>query len=420
VDTKLGKKSNSPIFKQILDLIPKSVLRTAVKTHKSDKSCSKYLTKDQLVSMMFGQLNKCLSLREIAMGIDQSPEFLADIGLEQSPAKSTMSDGNSKRDYHVFEEIYKLLCKYYKEQLRMRPEYKAIKEIEGKHIKIIDATIMSVCLKLFPWAKFRTAKGGIKAHVSLDETSMIPDIVNISEAKISDRRGVDDFRYPKDTIIVDDRGYFDVKLFKIRINDENHFVTRIKDNILYESIREYDLPDDKDEHILKDEIIRLTGKSAVENEMNMVELRRVVVYIKEGNRTIELICNNLDWSAVTIAELYKRRWLIETFFKMIKQNLQIKTFLGTSQNACKSQIFIALISYLLLELIRRTISKTNHCFGHFVTLIRVCLTQYNRLGYIVNNIQIKVRAARKCKKEPPDLFGNQSSEKDFEQLLIDF
>lgn len=420
MDTKLGKKSDTPIFKQILDLIPNSVLRTAVKIHQSDKSCSKYLTKDQLASMMFGQLNKCLSLREIALGIDQSPEFLADIGLEQSPAKSTMSDGNSKRDYHVFEEIYKLLCKYYKEQLRMRPEYKAIKEIEGKHIKIIDATIMSVCLKLFTWAKFRTAKGGIKAHVSLDETSMIPDIVNISEAKISDRRGVDDFRYPKDTIIVDDRGYFDIKLFKTRIEDENHFVTRIKDNILYESIRECELPDDKDEYILKDEIIRLTGKSAVENEMNVVELRRVVVYIEEGNRTIELICNNLEWSAATIAELYKRRWLIETFFKMIKQNLQIKTFLGTSQNACKSQIFIALISYLLLELIRRTISKTNHCFGHFVTLIRVCLTQYNRLGYIVNNIQIKVRAARKFKKKPPDLFSNQSSEKDFEQLLIDF
>lgn len=420
MDTKLGKKSNSPIFKQILDLIPNSVLRTAVKTHKSDKSCSKYLTKDQLVSIMFGQLNKCLSLREIAMGIDQSPEFLADIGLEQSPAKSTMSDGNSKRDYHVFEEIYKLLCKYYKEQLRMRPEYKAIKEIEGKHIKIIDATIMSVCLKLFLWAKFRTAKGGIKAHVSLDEASMIPDIVNISEAKISDRRGVDDFRYEKDTIIVDDRGYFDCKLFKIRITDQNHFVTRIKSNILYESIRENDLPDDKDYHILKDEIIILNGKAAVKNEIDKVEFRRIVVYIEEENRTIVLISNNLEWSAATIAELYKRRWLIETFFKMIKQNLQIKTFLGTSQNACKSQIFIALICYLLLELIRRTISKTNHCFGHFVTLIRVCLTQYNRLGYIVNNIQIKVRAARKCKKETPDLFSNQSPEKDFEQLLIDF
>lgn len=221
---------------------------------------------------------------------------------------------------------------------------------------------MSVCLKLFPWAKFRTAKGGIKAHVSLDEASMIPDIVNISEAKISDKHGVDYFRYQKDTIIVNDRGYFDVKLFKTRIEDENHFVTRIKDNILYESIPECDLPDDKDEHILKNEIMRLTGKSAIDNGMNMVELRCVVVYIEEGNRTVELTCNNLEWRAATIAELYRRRWLIETFFKLIKQNLQIKTVLGTTPNACKSQIFISLICLLLLELIRRTMSKTKHSF----------------------------------------------------------
>lgn len=418
--TKLGKKSESPVFKQILDLIPHSVLRKSINKYQSDKCCSKYFTYDQLVSMMFGQLNKCLSLREIDMGIDQSPEFLSHIGLEQSPAKSTMSDGNAKRDYHVFEDLYYSLCNYYKQQLGRRPEYKVIEEIKNKNIKIIDATIMSVCLKLFPWAKFRTAKGGIKAHVSLDEASMMPDIVNISEAKVSDRRGVDDFRYQKDTIIVDDRGYFDVKLFKIRIDDENHFVTRIKDNILYKSIREYDLPDDKNEHILKDEIIRLTGKSAKENGMDMVKLRRVVVYIEEGNRNVELICNNLTWSAATIAELYKRRWLIETFFKLIKQNLQIKTFLGTTPNACKSQIFISLICYLLLELIRRTISKTKHRFGHFVTLIRVCLTQYNRLGYIVNEVKIGVRLARRRQKPLPNLFSFNNTEKDFEQLIMNF
>lgn len=420
MNTKLGKKSESPIFKQILDLIPASVLKKTIAKYKTDKSCSKYFTKDELISMLFGQLNKCLTLREIAFGIDQSPEFLGDIGLAQSPARSTMSDGNAKRDYRVFEELYYLLCGYYKEQLRMREDYKVIQEIEGKHIKIIDATIMSVCLNLFSWAEYRTAKGGIKAHVSLDEISMIPDMVNITQAKVSDRRGVDDFRYPKDTIIVDDRGYYDTKLFKIRVEDENHFVTRIKGNILYESIRELDLPDGKDEHIIKDEIIKLSGKSAVENGVDQIQFRRVAVYIEEDDRVIELICNNLEWSAATIAELYKRRWLIETFFKLIKQNLQIKTFLGTSQNACKSQIFVALIGYLLLELIRRALSKTNHRFGHFVTLIRVCLTQYNRLSYIINNTKIEVRKARKKQESPPNLFSNLKPEKDFEQLLIDF
>lgn len=418
--TKLGKKSDAPIFKQILDLIPEGLLRKSIAKYKSDKSCSKYFTKDELISMLFGQLNRCLTLREIAFGIDQSPEFLGDIGLAQSPAKSTMSDGNAKRDYRVFEELYCLLCGYYKEQLRQREGYKVIQEIEGKHVKIIDATIMSVCLKLFAWAEYRTAKGGIKAHVSLDEASMIPDIVNITKAKVSDRRGVDDFRYPKDTIIVDDRGYYDTKLFKIRNEDENHFVTRIKGNILYESVRELDLPDDKDEHIIKDEVIRLIGKTAIENGVEQMEFRRVAVYIEEDNRVIELICNNFEWSAATIAELYKRRWLIETFFKLIKQNLQIKTFLGTSENACKSQIFIALIGYMLLELIRRTLCKTNHRFGHFVTLIRVCLTQYNWISYIINNTKIEVRKARKKQESPPNLFGKWDDEKDFEQLLIDF
>ena len=418
--TKLGKKSDIPILKQIIDLIPSGSLRKSVSKYHSDKHCSCYFTYDQLVSMMFGQLNRCLSLREISLGIDQSPEFLFDLNLKQSPSKSSMSYGNSKRNYQVFEDLYYNLLSYYKQSMSRTDGYKAIQEIEGKNIKIIDATIMSVCLSLFSWAEYRTAKGGIKAHVSLDEATMLPEIINITKAKVSDRRGVDDFRYPKDTIVVDDRGYFDTKLFKIRIMDENHFVTRIKNNILYESVRENDLPEDKDLHILKDEVIRLTGKTAVENGMSHVELRRIAVYIEQDDRTIELITNNMEWSAATIAELYKRRWLIETFFKLVKQNLQIKTFLGTSQNACKSQLFVALICYLLMELIRRVICKTSHRFGHFITLIRVCLTQYNRLGYMVNATQIKVRKARRHGTEPPDLFTNVKNEKDFEQLLLDF
>jgi hypothetical protein len=272
---------------------------------------------------MFGQLNRCMSLRDIAMGIDRSPEFLADPDLRQSPAKSSMSTGNKKRNYQVFEELYYNLLGYYKTALSHTADYKVIEEVKQYSIKIVDATLMSVSLSLFSWAEYRTAKGGIKAHVSIDEAAMLPDIVNVSEAKLSDRRGVDNFRYPKETIVIDDRGYFDCKLFRIRIDDENRFVTRLKDNILYEPVRELDLPEDKDPHILKDEIIHLTGKSAVEQEPDKTALRRTVVFIEDERtkqwRTIVLITNNLEWSAATIAELYKRRWKIETFFKLIKQ-----------------------------------------------------------------------------------------------------
>jgi len=321
--------------------------------------------------------------------------------LEQSPAKSTMSDSHKKRDWQVFQSLYMGLLEHYSGLYNKRKEYKVIEQVKGKHIKLVDATIMSVCLNLFPWAEFRTAKGGMKVHVSLDEAQMIPEMINITPAKVSDRRGADSFRYPKDTIVVDDRGYFDFRLFATHIEDENHFVTRIKSNTVYESIAENELPDAKDEHILKDELIHLTGQAAEEAGINDVTLRRVAVYKEDENKIIVLITNNLEWSAATIGELYKRRWQIEVFFKLIKQNLQIKTFLGTSENACKSQIFIAMIVYLLLELIRRNISKKPHCYGNFVTLIRVCLTQYNQLEYIANEIHITVQKAKKIYK-PPD------------------
>ena len=395
-----SKKSDLPLFGQIIKLIPKYLLIKCVDIYKTDKHCSTYKTYDQLVALLFGQLNKCLSLREITMGLGLTPETIKDLDLLQSPAKSTMSDGNAKRDYRVFERLYQELLKHYKNLYTQTPEYKAITEIGNRNIKLIDSTTMSVCLNLFNWAKFRTAKGGIKAHVSLDEATMLPEMVCITEASVSDRRGADNFRYEAGTIVVDDRGYFDFKLFMQRIADENTFVTRIKDNTQYESISEKELIDKDSTAIIKDEIIRLNSTTAEKAGLKEVDLRRVAVYIAEDDRTIVIITNQLEWSADTIAELYKRRWKIETFFKLIKQNLQIKTFVGTNQNACKSQLFVGLIAYFLLELIRRAISKVKHRFGHFATLIRICLMHYNGLDYVVNEIKDVVKKAREPKPVP--------------------
>jgi hypothetical protein len=406
-----SKKSDLPLFGQIIKLIPRHLLIKCVDIYKADKHCSSYKTYDQLVALLFGQLNKCLSLREITMGLGLTPETIKDLDLLQSPAKSTMSDGNAKRDYRVFERLYQELLKHYKDLYTQTPEYKAITEIGNRNIKLIDATTMSVCLNLFNWAKFRTAKGGIKAHVSLDEATMLPEMVCVTEAGVSDRRGADNFRYEAGTIVVDDRGYFDFKLFSQRIADENTFVTRIKDNTQYESISEKELIDKDSTAIIKDEIIRLNSTTAEKAGLKEVDLRRVAVYIAEDDRTIVIITNQLEWSADTIAELYKRRWKIETFFKLIKQNLQIKTFVGTNQNACKSQLFVGLIAYFLLELIRRAISKVKHRFGHFATLIRICLMHYNGLDYVVNEIKDVVKKAREPKPVP-------ISPKSMQKLLV--
>jgi hypothetical protein len=247
-------------------------------------------------------------------------------------------------------------------------------------------------------AEFRTAKGGIKLHTVWDDTLMIPEIVNISEAKVHDRHGLGQLIFSKGTIVVEDRAYFDFSLMLNRIKAENVFVTRIKSNTKYETIEELDLPDNVDHHILKDEIIRLTSNKAIETGIGGHKLRLVHVYKEDENKVIAIITNQLDWEYNTIAELYKKRWDIELFFKAIKQNLQVKTFWGTSENAVKSQIYIALISYLLLELIKRTIVKGSIAFSNLSEKIRFCLYHYLSLDYVCNEVREGARKVNLIKQ----------------------
>ena len=267
-----------------------------------------------------------------------SEVFIDDPGLKQSPAPSAMSDGNRKRYWRVFESLYYRLLSHYKTVLRKHHNTHIIKEIKDKSVKLIDSSVISLCLAMFDWAEFRTAKGGVKLHTVWDDMLMIPEVVNISEAKVHDRYGFDQLIFPKGTIIVEDRAYFDFSLMLNRIKAENVFVTRIKSNTTYETIEELDLPDGIDQNILKDEIIRLTSDKAVETGISEHKLRLVHIYKEDENKVIAVITNQLDWEYNTIAELYKKRWDIELFFKAIKQNLQVKTFWGTSENAVKSQI----------------------------------------------------------------------------------
>jgi IS4 transposase len=222
---------------------------------------------------------------------------------------------------------------------------------------------------------------------------MMPNLINIGEAATHDRKGFEQTVFPKNTIIIEDKGYWDFSIIKARIKAENDLVTRIKENTVYEVVKELDLPDDEDQHILIDEIINLTSKKAIEAGLEKEKLRRVVAYHEAENTTIEIISNNLDWKASTIAELYRRRWDIETFFKLLKQNLNVKTFVGTSPNAVKSQIFVALIVYLLLELLRRVMAKGKPAFSNFVEKIRICLAFYLSLDYVVNQIKPKAQRA---------------------------
>lgn len=403
-----SKNTTKPVLSQILDLIPSGLLEKSIQIHQSDRGCSKYKAYDQLVSMTFGQLNKCYTLSDISCGLSISETFLTDIGLSQNPAKSTMSDGNSKRNYKVYATLYNDLLKYYATLFTKNHQGHIIKEIEDKNIKLQDSTLVSLCLKLFDWAKYRTAKGGLKIHTVWDDQLGLPEFINITEAQIHDRHGFSKNTFKKDTIIVEDRGYFDFGLMLSRINAENTFVTRIKSNTLYQSIEELDLPDTEDQDILKDEIIQLTSNQAKKVTIDQHKLRLVHVYKEDQNKVIEIITNNLTWSARTIADLYKKRWDIELFFKSIKQNLQIKTFLGTSENAVKSQIYIALITNLLLQLIKRINCNKNTAFSNFCEKIRICLVHYLTIQYVCNELKPIVQKREK----PPaqkELFNEDNS-----------
>ena len=375
-------------------------MQSVIRKHESDKGCSKYKTYDQLVALIFGQLNKCYTLSDISCGLSISSTFLSDIKLEQSPAKSTMSDGNKMRDYRVFESLYFMLLSYYKHSLKSKHQSHVIEEIKNHNIKLIDSTCISLCLSLFDWAKFRTAKGGIKIHTAWNDQLGLPDMINITEAKVHDRYGFENNVFVKDTIIVEDRAYFDFKLMTARVKAENIFVTRIKDNTNYQSIQEKTLPDEKDQDILKDEIIRLCSPKAIKTGIEQQKLRLLHVYKEDENKVIEIITNQLDWTARTIADLYKKRWDIELFFKAMKQNLQIKTFIGTSENAVKSQIYVALIAYLLLELIKRFCCDNKTAFSNFCEKVRICLMHYLTINYICNELKPIVKKAKK----PPSSF----------------
>jgi len=401
---KRSKNTNKPLIRQILDLFPPWLLQSCVTKYNSDKGCSRYKTLDQFVAQSFGQLNKCLTLSDISTGIGVSEGYIASLGLKQSPARSTMSDGNRKRDYRIFETLYYSLLSHYSSILKKHAKPRIIEEIKGQTIKLIDSSIVSLCLSMFDWAKFRTAKGGIKIHTSWDDARMIPDIVNITPAKVHDRYGVQ-LVFPKNTILVEDRAYFDFDLMLQRVNAENIFVTRIKKNTNYQVLRELDLPKQEDQDISVDQIIKLNSNQAIKKGINQVELRLVHVYKEDENKFIEIITNQLDWKARTIADLYKKRWDIELFFKAIKQNLQIKTFLGTSENAVKSQIYIALINYLLLQLIVRTVATKNHAFSNFVEKIRMCLNYHLTIEYVCNSVN---EGAKRIRGKPQQKLAFQT------------
>ena len=338
--------ANITLFSQIISKLDRTKFNKLVKDKQTDKHCKGYNSWTHLVSMLFCQFAKSQSVRDISNGLRSATGNLNHLGISSAPSKSTISYQNKNRTHELFKAYYFHLF----ESLGQHPKFKQVKFRIKTKIFLLDSTTISLCLSIFDWAKYKTAKGAVKMHTLLDFDGNLPAYVNITDGKTADNKGAYDIPLLKGSVVVADRFYNDFPLLNVWDSKGVFFVIRHKENLQYVSLKENELPENYNQHILKDEIIEL--KSDVSKNKYPKKLRRVSVWNEEKNQVIELITNQFNWSANTISELYKSRWQVEIFFRDIKQLLHIKSFIGTSENAVMTQIWTALITILILKALK--------------------------------------------------------------------
>ena len=366
------------LFNQLLHHFPRMEFASLVKKHLAERAAKGFTCWTQFVAMVFCQLAHADSLREICNGLACAEGKLVHLGIANPPNKSTLSYANQHRPAALFEDLFYTSLNRFREQEGLGSR-KTKFRFKNKLLSL-DSTTISLCLDLFPWAQFRRAKGGVKAHVLLDHDDYLPSYVLITEAKRSDVRVAQSLDLNAGSIVAMDRGYNDYELFGKWTDRGVFFVTRLKDNAAYEVVASAEAPLPR--NIRADEIIGFTGAQASKNCPH--PMRRVVVWDEENQREIVLLTNLLDFGPTTIAAIYKDRWEIELFFKALKQNLKVKTFVGTSRNALLIQIWTALIAILLLKWLHH-LSKAQWSFSNLASLLRMNLFTYRNLSRWLEN-----------------------------------
>ena len=361
------------IFSQLLQLFPRVEFQHLVMITKAERYAKGFTCWGQFVAMLFCQLGRAHSLREISGGLRSCEGKLKHLGIT-APSHSSLAYANQHRPWELYQQVFLQLF----ERCRVQVVGKRSFRFKNKLISM-DSTTIDLCLEIFDWARFRRTKGAIKLHLLLDHDGYLPSFAIITEGNVSDVKVARQFHFDPGTIVVDDRGYNDYALFGRWTAQGVYFVTRMKDNALYEVVGEGEVPQNR--HVLKDEMIELRGTKAIEK--CPYPLRRIEVYDPETEEVLVFLTNNLKLGATTIAAIYKERWRIETFFKALKQNLKIKTFVGTSANAVKIQIWTALIAMLILRFLQLR-SKFNWSLSNLVALLRMNLFTHRDLWAWLN------------------------------------
>jgi len=333
------------LFSQLMDCLPWSTFARLVARYQGDHSVQTFPCTEQYRAMAFAQLTFRESLRDIEACLSAQPAKLLHMGFRGAVRRSTLADANEVRDWRIYAEFAQRLIA---QARRLYAGESLLGDLDNT-VYALDSTTIDLCLSLFPWAHFRTTKAAVKMHTLLDLRGNIPSFIHISDGKLHDVHALDMILPEAGAIYVMDRGYVDfARLYGLH-QAGAFFVTRAKSNL--NAHRVYSTATDRTTGVIADQRIALDGHYTSQDYP--IHIRRVRFRDPETEKTLVFLTNQTTLPALTICDLYKSRWQVELFFKWIKQHLRIKTFYGTSENAVKTQIWIAVSVYVLVAIIRR-------------------------------------------------------------------
>ena len=358
----------SSIFSQMLQLFSRAEFERAVIEHRAERHARGFTCWGQFVAMLFCHLGRAQSLREICGGLAASEGKLRHLGLPDAPKRSTLAYANQHRPWQLYRSVfYQLLGR--------------CRQTAGGHgfrfknkLLSLDATLIELCATVFDWAQYRRTKGAVKLHLLLDHQGLLPSYAVITEGRVHESRIARTLRFEPGTIVVFDRGYNDYDWFAALDADGVYFVTRMKESTDYGVVERRPVPERGP--VQRDEIIFLY-KVAREGGRDLF-LRRIEVWDETQQRSLVFLTNHRHFAASTIAQVYKSRWQIELFFKALKQNLRIKTFVGTSSNALQVQVWTALIALLVLKYLQLR-ARFGWSLSNLAALLRQQLFVYRDL-----------------------------------------
>jgi IS4 transposase len=331
------------IFSQVLKLFSRGGFEKAVKQHKAERHARGFTSWGQFIAMLFCQVGRAHSLREICGGLACCEGQLKHLGVPVAPKRSTLAYANEHRPWELYQTVFEQTLSKCQDLVRSQGGRKKFR-FKNK-LMSLDGSIIDLSVSMFDWAKFRRTKGAIKLHLLLDHDGYLPSFAVVTEGKTSEIKVARTLRFAPGTILAIDRGYNDYAWFRELTQEEVYFVTRMKEKAVYEVQEEVRVP--QNSNVVRDQIIYFP-RLAVEGE-EPVLFRRVEIWDKEKGEAIVFLSNLLAFGATTIAAIYKDRWEVELFFKGLKQLCKIKTFVGTSANAVKTQVWTALIAMLVLK-----------------------------------------------------------------------